>query len=571
MTFLRHDSSTFAADAARGFVLAHCDAVQSVFGGVARTTRSAEAEVALVIGGGSGHYPAFAGLVGPGLAHGAVLGNIFASPSARQVESVARTVEQGRGVLLSYGNYAGDKLQFDEASAALEATGIEVRTVRVTDDISSAPESEIDKRRGIAGDLVVFKVAGAAAAAGKDLDEVHRLAALANDRTRSVGVAFTGCVLPGSDEPLFSVPHGRMAVGMGIHGEAGLDEVDVPTPAELAELFVTKLLAESVTPERGSRRAVVIVNGLGAFKNDEMYVLLGHVMQQLDAEGVEVADIKVGEFCTSFEMAGVSLTLCWVDPELEELWKAAAQSPAYSEGSASESKETVALEASAADADEALPDASEESRRAASRVAELLQTVACVVDEHAEELGRVDAIAGDGDHGIGMQHGSHAASKAAVALTEQGAGVGTLLKRAGDAWQDGAGGTSGALWGAMLRAIGGVLGDDDTPSVEQVKEGVSAAAEAVQSMGGAKPGDKTMVDALAPFAETLANTSGDDLAAAWGEAASAARNGADATTDMMPGLGRARSHGDKAVGVADPGALSFALIVEALTEELSHG
>ena len=122
-----------------------------------------------------------------------------------------------------------------------------------------------------------------------------------------------------------------------------------------------------------------------------------------------------------------------------------------------------------------------------------------------------------------------------------------------------------------MRAIGGVLGDDDTPSVEQAKEGVSAAAEAVQSMGGAKPGDKTMVDALAPFAETLANTSGDDLAAAWGEAASAARNGADATTDMMPGLGRARSHGDKAVGVADPGALSFALIVEALTEELSQG
>lgn len=571
MTFLKHDSSTFAADAARGFVLAHSDAVQSVFGGVVRTTRSAEDEVALVIGGGSGHYPAFAGLVGPGLAHGAVLGNIFASPSARQVESVARTVEQGRGVLLSYGNYAGDKLQFDEASAALEATGIEVRTVRVTDDISSAPETEIDKRRGIAGDLVVFKVAGAAAAAGKDLDEVHRLAALANDRTRSVGVAFTGCVLPGSDEPLFSVPHGRMAVGMGIHGEAGLDEVDVPTPAELAELFVTKLLAESVTPERGSRRAVVIVNGLGAFKNDEMYVLLGHVMQQLDAADVGVADIKVGEFCTSFEMAGVSLTLCWVDSELEELWKAAAQSPAYSEGSVSEPRETVALEASAADADEALPDASEESRGAASRVAELLQTVAGVIDEHAEELGRVDAIAGDGDHGIGMQHGSHAASKAAVALTEQGAGVGTLLKRAGDAWQDGAGGTSGALWGAMLRAIGGVLGDDDMPSVEQVKEGVSAAAEAVQSMGGAKPGDKTMVDALDPFATTLANTSGDDLAAAWEEAASAARRGADATTDMMPGLGRARSHGDKAVGVADPGALSFALIVEALTEELSQG
>ena len=570
MTYLTHDSATFAAEAADGFVLAHRDVVQSVYGGVARTTRSADAQVAVVIGGGSGHYPAFAGLVGPGLAHGAVLGNIFASPSARQVESVARVVEQGRGVLLSYGNYAGDKLQFDAASEALEAAGIPVRTVRVTDDVSSAPETELEKRRGIAGDLVVFKIAGAAAAAGRNLDDVYRLAAHANARTRSIGVAFTGCVLPGSHEPLFTVPEGRMGLGMGIHGEAGLDEVDVPTPAELAELFVTKLMAEQVTPRAGDRRAVVIINGLGAFKHDEMYVLLRHIVKQLEAADVDIADIKVGEFCTSFEMAGVSLTLCWVDDELEQMWKASAQSPAYAEGAPSAAGQEVKLEASDAADAQAVPEAGESSRRAASKVAELLQQLAGIVDDNVDELGRIDAVAGDGDHGIGMQHGSRAAAEEATRLIGLGAGVGTLLERTGDAWQDGAGGTSGALWGAMLRALGKEIGDDDAPSADVVRKGMRAAADAVTSMGGAKPGDKTMVDALAPFAETFTESRSDDLASVWAEAAIAARRGAEGTADMLPALGRARAHGDKAVGTPDPGAISFALIAEGLAPMLGR-
>ncbi|MFT4285006.1 MAG: dihydroxyacetone kinase subunit DhaK, partial [Protaetiibacter sp.] len=229
MTRLFNDPTAFADELVAGFVAAHRGHVRPVPGGVVRATVSEPAQVALVVGGGSGHYPAFGGLVGAGLAHGAAMGNLFASPSTQQVVSVARAADLGGGVLLSYGNYAGDVLNFDAAEAQLAAVGIPTRTVVVTDDIASAPVAEKHKRRGIAGDLTVFKVAGAASEAGYSLDEVVRVARLANERTRSFGVAFTGCTLPGAAEPLFTVPEGRMALGLGIHGEPGIGETDIPT------------------------------------------------------------------------------------------------------------------------------------------------------------------------------------------------------------------------------------------------------------------------------------------------------------------------------------------------------
>ena len=567
MTFLKHDPSTFAAEAAAGFAAAHSDLVTPVPGGVARATRSAADEVAVVIGGGSGHYPAFAGLVGPGLAHGAVLGNIFASPSTDQVEGVARVAEQGRGVLLTYGNYAGDVLQFDAAAARLEASGIPVLTVRVTDDLASAPPEEAHRRRGIAGDLVVFKVAGAAAARGDDLERVHDLAARANDATRTVGVAFTGCKLPGADKPLFEVPEGRMAIGLGIHGEPGLDEVDAPTASGLAELLVSKLLAEVPGGgEPAGRRVVVIVNGLGAFKFDEMFALYRATQPLLADAGLVIAGVKVGEFCTSFEMAGVSLTLFWPDAELEELWNAAAQSPEYSVSASVADLVAVDIEQRQRDAhtEQSVAVASAESQALAVELVDVLATISATVDTHMDELGRIDSIAGDGDHGIGMHNGAAAAVDYARRHVVDGVGAGTLLGRAGDAWSNGAGGTSGALWCRMLNEVAREIGDTDAPSSDALRRGVRAAADGVMSQGGATVGDKTLVDALAPFANELDADPQRAMPDAWRAAAAAAQRGADSTVGMLPGLGRARSHGEKARDVPDPGAVSFALIMAAL-------
>lgn len=574
MTRLYNAPEDFADEMVRGFVAANGRYVRAVPGGVVRSTVSPAGEVAVVIGGGSGHYPAFGGLVGPGLAHGAAMGNLFASPSTQQVRSVASAAQQGGGVLFMYGNYAGDVLNFDAAQEQLRAAGIPCETVTVTDDVSSAPVAEKHKRRGIAGDLTVFKAAGAAAAEGYDLDDVVRVARLANERTRSLGVAFTGCTLPGAEEPLFTVPEGRMAVGLGIHGEPGIGETDVPTAAGLAELLVGRLfeeLPDGVADARGAR-VVPILNGLGAVKYEELFVVFGRVAELLEQAGLEAVDPQVGEFCTSFDMAGASLTLFWLDEELERLWSAPADTPAFRRGSVAPVFYADATDAAAADTAQAVPDASDESRAGAERVADLVATVRETIDEHVDELGRMDAIAGDGDHGIGMQRGSHAADDAARSAVAAGVGAGTVLERAGDAWSDRAGGTSGALWGVALRSLGAAIGDEQAPDAASVAAGVAAASDGIRAYGKAVVGDKTMIDALVPFSATLSREVGEgaSLADAWNAAADAAVAAAAATADLLPRLGRARPHAEKSLGTPDPGAHSFALIVRAIADVLAE-
>ncbi len=574
MTRLYNDPADFADEMIDGFVAANRNHVRRVAGGVVRSTRTPDGQVALVIGGGSGHYPAFGGIVGAGLAHGAAMGNLFASPSAQQVESVVTAAERGAGVLLSYGNYAGDVLHFSRAEEKLNAAGIPTRTVVVTDDISSAPPAEKHKRRGIAGDFTVFKAAAGAAEAGYPLDEVVRVATLANERTRSFGVAFSGCTLPGAEHPLFSVPEGRMAVGMGIHGEPGIDETGVPSADELAGQLVGALLAElpEGIEEAAGHRVGVILNGLGSVKYEELFVVYRCVARLLEAAGLEVVDPEVGELVTSFDMAGLSLTLFWLDEELEGFWRAPADTPAYRKGSVAPAEQLDAAEIARTD-EVPIPEASEVSQAAARQAERALAAIVTVVDENVEELGRIDAIAGDGDHGIGMQRGARAGAAAASAAVEAGAGIQTTLSLAGDAWANKAGGTSGALWGAALAALGGRLGDTDAPTGVSVSAGVTDAVEAIMAFGKAQPGDKTMVDALVPFAETLAAevAAGHPLAEAWTLAADAASAAAEATAELLPLMGRARPHAEKSLGTPDPGAYSFALIAHAIAPVLTGG
>lgn len=571
MTRLFNEPEDFVDEMIEGFAAAASRWVQQIPGGVVRVGRPAEPTVSLVIGGGSGHYPAFSGLVGSGLAHGAVMGNLFASPSAHQVRTVARTADQGRGVLFSYGNYAGDVLHFDEAQAELREAGMDVRTVTVTDDIFSAPKGEEHKRRGIAGDLTVFKIAGAACEESYDLDDVERVARLANDRTRSLGVAFGGCTLPGADSPLFEVPAGRMAVGLGIHGEPGIDEVDIPTAAGLAKLFVTRLLEElPVGVTLKGARVVPLLNGLGSVKYEELFVVYRTVHTLLTDRGLTVLDPEVGELCTSFDMAGCSLTLLWLDDELERLWTAPADSAGFHRGQVvgQERMDAMVID----DDEEMIGDATPESRACAENITAALTAIAGMIDEHADELGRLDQVAGDGDHGIGMQRGSHAGRDAARAAVEQGAGAETTLRQAANAWSDRAGGTSGAIWATILKALGAGLGDDARPTPQDVAHGVAAARDAVMQFGKAKVGDKTMIDAIVPFSHELTarTAAGQRLAEAWSGASAAATAAAEATASMRATLGRARSHGEKSVGTPDPGAVSFALICTTISDVISH-
>ncbi|WP_426185283.1 dihydroxyacetone kinase family protein [Microbacterium sp. TWP3-1-2b2] len=563
MSYVLNDPADFADESVVGFVAAHGALVRRVAGGVARARATAPGQVAVVIGGGSGHYPAFAGLVGAGLAHGAAMGNVFASPSAQQIYSVAKAVATEAGVLLSYGNYAGDVLNFDQAEQRLRDEGIPCRTVRVTDDIYSASPAERSKRRGIAGDLAVFRAASWAAEQGMALEEVAAIAARANERTRSIGVAFSGCTLPGASEPLFTVAPGHMAVGMGIHGEPGISVVPLPSAREIAALLVEGLLAE--LPDgvaADGARAAVILNGLGAVKSEELFVIYATVTEILADAGVTVVEPEVGEYATSFEMAGVSLTLFWLDEELAQAWASPAYTPAYRKGAVESSGVDAAAEIvqEAGLDDEVIPAASQDSVEVGAVALAIVDAIRDMIDRDVDELGRLDAIAGDGDHGIGMQRGARAGAAAARKAVAAAAGAGTVLSRAGDAWADKAGGTSGALWGAALRAAGERLGDEIRPTAQDVASAVEAARAAIQSYGKAAVGDKTMVDALVPFAEGLATrvAAGAALAPAWVAAAADATSAAEATAALLPRLGRARPHMEKSLGTPDPGAISLA-------------
>lgn len=459
MTRLTNNPDDVPAEAVAGFADAFAEYVKPVFGGVARSTRTRRGKIALVVGGGSGHYPAFAGWVGQGFADGAVCGNIVSSPSAAQAHSVCSAADRGAGVLIGFGNYAGDVLHFGQAVERLRGEGID------------------------------------------------------------------GCTLPGADHPLFTVPRGRMCIGLGIHGEPGIDEADLPTSDELAKLLVDGLLADH--PAEPGQRVVAVLNGLGASKYEELFVVWHSVQKYLRAVGLELAQAAVGEFVTSLDMAGISLTLVFLDEELEQYWSAPCDTPAYRRGRVGEvERDDAQLSQGPVRATVEAP-GSPASQALAACIAGLLDEVAALLAVRGGELGDLDAVAGDGDHGSGMHKGSAAAARVARDLLGQQAGDQTLLAGAGQAWSDGAGGTSGALWGVMLTAVGQVLGDTEDAPGDLVARSLEAALCPAQRLGGAQVGDKTMVDALEPAS-------------------------------------RARPLGQRSVGTPDPNATSLAMVLDLL-------
>ncbi|OEV03736.1 dihydroxyacetone kinase family protein, partial [Streptomyces nanshensis] len=539
------DASTFKSDWIRGLVTARSRTVRAVPGAYGVMSRGAPAygRVAVVIGGGCGHYPAFAGLVGPGLADAAAIGDVFTSPSAEQVYRTARAVDGGAGVLFSFGNYAGDVMHFGLAASRLAAEGIDSRTVLVTDDVASGPPERTEERRGVAGGFFVFKTAAAAAHRGDSLEQVEALARHANARTRTYGAAFAGCTLPGHDEPLFTVEPGAMELGLGIHGEAGAETVPALAPSDLADVLVDRVLDE-LPP---GRRVAVLLNGLGRTTPEDLLICYGHVHDRLVAAGRIPYRPEVGDFVTSLGMAGISLSVTVLDDELTALYDAPCETPGFTRiagasgpsgtSGAEGEAEDAADGSAAADVPAVLPEGSDEPPRGVA--AELLAAALDVVREHEEELGRLDAVCGDGDHGQGMVRGLRAALAAAQAgpadEDEDGDGdadsvgtgedgedaqrVGRRLLRAGTALSDAAGGASGALYGLLLTEIGAGLGRsaEGPVTLDAVAASVDSAFEAVRELGGAEVGEKTLLDALDPFrAGLLAQRgSGTPLAAAW--------------------------------------------------------
>lgn len=276
-----------------------------------------EGKVGLMIGGGSGHEPTFLGFVGKGLADAAAIGNVFASPPPDPALECAKAIDGGNGVLFMYGNYAGDVMNFDMAAEMAAMDDIEVRTVLTTDDIASAPASNRDERRGVAGNFFIFKAAGAACDKMLSFDECERIARKANDHTYTMGVALGACSLPHTLLPNFELGPDEMEIGMGIHGEPGVARGPLQSADDVTDALLDRIL-EEMSPSRGERVAV-LVNSLGATSLMELYVMNRRVKQRLDAEGIITHATWVGPYCTSLEMAGASVTVHHLDDELTDM------------------------------------------------------------------------------------------------------------------------------------------------------------------------------------------------------------------------------------------------------------
>jgi dihydroxyacetone kinase-like protein len=317
MKKLINDPFDMVEEMVDGFLAANDDIVKRVGRrSIARLASPIPGKVGIVVGGGSGHLPAFAGYVGQGMADAAAFGNVFASPPAKPIIEATVACDSGAGVLYLYGNYAGDCLNFDKAQDRCREMGHQVQTVVLNDDVASAPPSEAHRRRGIGGLFWVFRVAGARAEQGATLDEVVEIAARANGNTRTIGVGLTSCTVPANGRPTFSLGDDEIEVGLGIHGEPGIRRVKIGPVDDLIEEMFAALLAD--INYRGQRVALS-VNGLGGTPAEELYVVYRKAKEICDRENITIQHKNVGEMVTALEMAGASISLMLLDDEMDAL------------------------------------------------------------------------------------------------------------------------------------------------------------------------------------------------------------------------------------------------------------
>ncbi len=317
-----------------GFLTAYAEQYEKVPDVAGIRVKNVLDKTALVIGGGSGHEPMFAFFVGTGLADAAAIGNVFASPDPGTICNTAESVHAGKGVLFVYGNYAGDNMNFDMAAEFLSDMGINSRTVRVWDDIASAPKDRREDRRGIAGDLFVIKIAGAATASGLSLEEACRVTEKARDNTFSIGVGLEGATIPGESHPIFTLPEDEIEFGLGIHGEPGIKRMKMMSADEMVEMLLNLLLEDSGI--KAGDTVCTYVNGLGATTLMELYIMNRKLAMLLSERDIHVYDMEVNSYITTQEMAGASITLMKMDEELKKYYDMGCDSPYYKKYDAGE-------------------------------------------------------------------------------------------------------------------------------------------------------------------------------------------------------------------------------------------
>lgn len=537
-------------------------------------------KVSLISGGGSGHEPAHAGFVGKGMLDAAVCGDVFASPSQIQVYQAIKETAGDKGTLLIIKNYSGDMMNFKNAAHLAEEDGIQVDYVKVDDDIAVKDSLYTVGRRGVAGTVLVHKIAGAAAEKGGSLKEVKAAAENAISNVRSIGFALSSCTVPAKGTPTFELKENEMEYGVGIHGEPGIQRENIPSADELAKRM-TDALAEELNVTQGEE-VTVLVNGFGSTPLQELYLFNYAVAKVLHEKNIRIYRSFAGNYMTSIDMLGASLTFMKMNAELKELLDQESEAPAFSvKGHVPE----IVLEEEIRECKE--EDLTEESYKACAEVRNkkitlenivyMVETMSHCIIKNEIPFCELDSHAGDGDFGMSVAKGFRQLKKEWKELTkEHTSSIGEFLQACSMVIMEHCGGASGPIWGSAFRAAGKKADGKTELTIFEFADMMQEAVTGIQKTGeysfgrGAVVGDKTLIDALVPCADTWTACADkkETFEHAFTKAAQAAVQGAKDTEAIAARMGRAGTVGDRSIGYPDAGAYALGVIFTDLKNAL---
>ncbi|MNC01106.1 PTS-dependent dihydroxyacetone kinase, dihydroxyacetone-binding subunit DhaK [compost metagenome] len=542
-------------------------------------------KVTLISGGGSGHEPAHAGFVGTGMLDAAVCGDVFASPSQIQVYQAIRRTASTKGSLLIIKNYSGDIMNFKNAAHLATEDGIEVDYVKVDDDIAVEDSLYTVGRRGVAGTVLVHKVAGAAAEAGLSLAEVKEAAQHAIDHVRSIGFAYTSCTVPAKGTPTFHIEENEMEYGVGIHGEPGIRREKIVPADELAQRMVTSLLDNFQMNDQKQEEVAVLINGFGGTPLQELYLLNNSVIRELTAKNKQVFKVFVGNYMTSIDMAGASVTIMKLDETLKKWLSAPCDTPALSiKGPFEPVNYTEVIQEEKEDSNvsfknntDAAAAVIKNNRFTLQNIVYLLDQMSQVIIENEVPFCELDSHAGDGDFGMSVAKGfKQLKVEWEDILAHHLTNIGEFLDACSMVIMEYCGGASGPIWGSGFRAASKNVQQKEELTIQEFADMMQSVVKGIQDTGersfgrGAVVGDKTLIDALVPFADawTQSAEQGDDIKVAANKAAEAAVQGSKNTIEIVARMGRAGTVGERSIGYPDAGAHALGVIFTELAKAM---
>lgn len=560
----------FVFDTLGGIYKAHADQVtfvdESQKAMVKRNLK--KGKVGIATGGGSGHLPLFLGYIGEGMLDGCSVGEVFASPGVDDMLSVTKAIDTGAGVLYIYGNYGGDKMNFTmSANQAEFEDNIRVLTVLGKDDVAV---KNLNSRRGIAGIFFVYKCAGAAAEEMMDLDECYRIAKKAADNVRTMGVSLSACILPRVGHPSFEIAEDEMEIGMGIHGETGVRRGKIMTADKIVDELIENILTEIEL--KGGDEVAVLVNGLGSTPLEEQYIVTNRIYEVFEEKNINIFHTYVGEYATSMEMAGLSVSVLKLDDELKHMLSKPANAIMFRQFELNNSflYKDVDLSVSKKEAETVINNTiykAKDSKDAIDcmDIKKLFKTFKDMSDENKDYLVELDGVAGDGDLGLTMADGFKAVNEL---LKQNDFGdVGELFYSVGKKFAVNAPSSLGTLLAFGFIGIGKDFRDNTEVSKLKFVDMLKSFEKAIMELGGAKLGDKTFLDGFDPAIKVLEKANSDeDVTSLMPDAVKASKEGVEKAKNMIAQFGRVSFKGEASIGITDPGSVLASLLVEAIAD-----